>query len=229
MIAASSVSSAVLNIRFLQKQGVELGAATSAGVLAGISGTVAQLTMFIVSGLVVGEEIRLGRIGAPDEGEGRLILIVVALSAIVLGITLAFPRLRRIVREKVWPQVVGAIRNLWSILTTPRQLALVLGGSFAAQLLYAICLYACLLAYGVSLPFLDVLFVNASAAFVASLTPVPGGMGITEATMIAGLQAFGVPAELAAAAVVTHRLFTTYLPPIWGSFATKKLVADGYL
>ena len=229
MVAATSVSSTVMNIRFLQKQGVEVGVATSSGVLAGISGTVAQFTMFIGSAIVVGEEIRLGDIGGPDKEQGRLILFVVAVGAVLVGITLAFPKLRRALRHKVWPQVVGALKNFWGILTTPRQLVFVLGGSFAAQLLYCVCLACCVLAYGSSLPFMEIIFVNASAAFLANLTPVPGGMGIQEAALIAGLSAFGVPAEIAAAAVITHRLFTTYLPPIWGSWATKKLIADGYL
>ena len=166
---------------------------------------------------------------AQARDEGRLILAVVAIGAVLVGITLAIPKLRRALREKVWPQITGAMRNLWGILTTPRQLAYVLGGSFAAQLLFSVCLLCCLLAYGTSLPFLEIVFVNSSAAFLANLTPVPGGMGIQEAALIAGLSAFGVPAEIAAAAVVTHRLFTTYLPPIWGSWATKKLIADGYL
>lgn len=95
--------------------------------------------------------------------------------------------------------------------------------------LYAVCLACCLRAYDGSLPFLEIVFVNASAAFLANLTPVPGGMGIQEAALIAGLGAFGVAPDVATAAVVTHRLFTTYLPPIWGSWATKRLLADGYL
>ncbi len=229
MVAATSVSSTVMNIRFLQKQGVEVGVATSSGVLAGISGTVAQFTLFIGSALVVGEDIRLDAIGGPDKEQGRLILIVVAVGAVLLGITLSFSKLRRALREKVWPQITAALKNFWGIVTTPRQLVLVLGGSFAAQLLYCICLACCVLAYGSSLPFIEIVFVNASAAFLANLTPVPGGMGIQEAALIAGLSAFGVPPEIATAAVITHRLFTTYLPPIWGSWATKKLIADGYL
>ena len=154
---------------------------------------------------------------------------MVFLSAIAIGCVFVIPRLRRTVREKVWPQVVGAIRNIWGILTTPRQLALVLGGSIASQLLYALCLGCCLRAYGGSLSFIELVFVNTSASFLASLTPVPGGMGVQEAALIAGLTAFGIQPEIATAAVITHRLFTTYLPPIWGSYATKRLIADGYL
>jgi uncharacterized membrane protein YbhN (UPF0104 family) len=36
--------------------------------------------------------------------------------------------------------------------------------------------------------------------------------------MIAGLSAAGVPQNIAVAAVFTQRLFTAYLPPIWGWF-----------
>ena len=137
--------------------------------------------------------------------------------------------MRRFLRQKVWPQVVGAARNIWGILTTPRQLFMIMGGSVAAQLLYSLCLLACLTAYGESLSVAEIIFVNTSASFLASLVPVPGGIGVMEAAMVAGLTAFGIPPEIATATVVTHRLFTTYLPPIWGNFATKKLISDGYL
>jgi hypothetical protein len=37
-----------------------------------------------------------------------------------------------------------------------------------------------------------------------------------EAGMIAGLTAAGIPDTVAVAATITQRLFTCYLPPIWG-------------
>jgi len=48
------------------------------------------------------------------------------------------------------------------------------------------------------------------------MAPIPGGMGVTEAGMVAGLTAAGVPQSIAVAATFTERLFTYYLPPIWG-------------
>ena len=110
-----------------------------------------------------------------------------------------------------------------------RQLFTVLGGAVAAQVLSSLCLLSCLLAYGGRLSFVEIVFVNTSASFLASLVPVPGGVGIAEAALIAGLTAFGIPPEIATATVITHRLFTSYLPPIWGSQAMKWLVREGYL
>jgi uncharacterized membrane protein YbhN (UPF0104 family) len=231
LVAPTGASAAIMNIRFLQKQGVEIGAATSSGVLLGIAGTATQFTLFALTAIVVGQEASLSEVGGvgPHHGERSLILLLVLVTAVVVGIVVAVPVLRRFARHKVWPQVVSAARNIWGILTTPRQLFMIIGGSVAAQLLYSLCLLSCLAAYGASLSVAEIVFVNTSASFLASLVPVPGGIGVMEAAMVSGLTAFGVPPEIATAAVVTHRLFTTYLPPIWGNFATKKLVRDGYL
>jgi glycosyltransferase 2 family protein len=49
-----------------------------------------------------------------------------------------------------------------------------------------------------------------------SASAVPGGAGVVEAGLIAGLTSAGVPQEQAVAAVFIQRLFTAYLPPIWG-------------
>jgi len=229
LVATTGAASTLLNIRFLQKQGVEVGPATSSGLVAGASGTVATFGLFIGSGLIVGEELHLSQIGG-NGGLGRkLLLLVVFSAAVVVGVVLVVPKLRRFVRDKVWPQVVASLRNIWDIVTTPRQLFTVLGGAVAANLLTSACLLACLLAYGDRISFVEIIFVNTSAGFLASLVPVPGGVGITEAMLVAGLTAFGVPAEIATATVLTHRLFTAYLPPIWGSQAMKWLVREGYL
>jgi uncharacterized membrane protein YbhN (UPF0104 family)/tRNA A-37 threonylcarbamoyl transferase component Bud32 len=229
LVAPTGAASTIMNIRFLQKQGVEVGAATSSGVLVGLSGTITQFGLFVLTAFAVGQQGSLSQLGGDDRDGGALIVIGVFVVAAVIGIVLAIPALRRFTAAKVWPQVKGAIRNIWGILTTPRQLGLVLGGSVAAQLLYSLCLWCCLHAYGGSLSLGEIVFVNTSASFLASLIPAPGGIGIMEAALVGALTTFGIPSEIAVATAVTHRLFTTYLPPIWGSYATKWLVGNGYL
>ena len=46
--------------------------------------------------------------------------------------------------------------------------------------------------------------------------PVPGGAGVIEVGLIAGLSAAGIPQDQAVAAVFIERFCTAYLPPIWG-------------
>jgi uncharacterized membrane protein YbhN (UPF0104 family) len=64
---------------------------------------------------------------------------------------------------------------------------------------------------------LELLVVNMAASALAGLIPVPGGVGAAEASLTAGLVAFGVDDSTAFAIALTHRLCTSYLPPIWGT------------
>ena len=54
------------------------------------------------------------------------------------------------------------------------------------------------------------------ASIIGGAVPVPGGLGVVEAGLIAGLTSVGVPQDQAVAAVFIQRMFTAYLPPIWG-------------
>ncbi|HEY8217901.1 MAG TPA: lysylphosphatidylglycerol synthase transmembrane domain-containing protein [Acidimicrobiia bacterium] len=229
LVAPSGVASGLMNIRFLQKQGAPISVATSSGVILGLSGTIASFALFVLTAFAVGQEGVLDDVGGG--GDGQLILVVVFVASLLIGIVFLLPRLRRTAREKWWPPVAQGFRNVWSVLSSPRKLVMVLGGAVGAQLLYSLALGAALAAYGAGgeLSFVELVFINTSASFLASLTPVPGGMGVTEAALIAGLTAFGITGDTASAAVITQRLFTTYLPPIPGSYATKWLIANDQL
>ena len=54
-------------------------------------------------------------------------------------------------------------------------------------------------------------------------------MGVVEAGMIIGLTAAGIPEDDAVAAVFVQRLFTAYLPPIWGWFCLVWMRKKEYL
>ena len=230
LVTPSSAGSTVMNIRFLQKQGVGVGPATTSGLLAGLSGTVAQIGLFVATALLVGRDIDADAIGGATGGIGRkLIILGVFIAAVAVGVVVVVRPVRRWWTDTMWPQVVASVRNIWEIVSTPRQVLTVLGGAVAANLLASMCLFSCLLAYGDRISFVEVVFVAVSSSLLIGVVPVPGGVGVAEATLVAGLTGFGVPAEIATATAVTHRLFTSYLPPIWGSQAMKWLVREGYL
>ena len=52
--------------------------------------------------------------------------------------------------------------------------------------------------------------------FANAFSALAGGIGVVEAGLILGLTAAGVSEADATAAVFIQRLFTSYLPPIWG-------------
>jgi uncharacterized membrane protein YbhN (UPF0104 family) len=103
------------------------------------------------------------------------------------------------------------------------------GGNLASQLLFAIAIQATLHGYGESLPLLQIVVINSFASFIGGAAPVPGGMGVIEAGLIAGFTAAGVPEGAAVATTFTYRTFTAYLPPIWGWFALAWLRRHDYV
>ena len=68
-----------------------------------------------------------------------------------------------------------------------------------------------------------------SAAVLSSLVPVPGGIGAAEAALAAGLIAMGVDESAAFTIAITQRLWTFYLPPIWGYASLRWLTRKGYV
>jgi glycosyltransferase 2 family protein len=96
-------------------------------------------------------------------------------------------------------------------------------------MLYVLALGATCLAYGINLNLAQLIFINMSAAVLSSLVPVPGGIGAAEAALAAGLIAMGVDESVAFTIAITQRLWTFYLPPIWGYASLQWLTRKGYV
>ena len=91
-----------------------------------------------------------------------------------------------------------------------------MGGSLGSQILIALCLGASLHSVGAHASFATLIVVLTLAAMIGGAVPIPGGAGVIEVGLIAGLSAAGVPQDQAVAAVLIERFCTAYLPPIWG-------------
>jgi uncharacterized protein (TIRG00374 family) len=115
------------------------------------------------------------------------------------------------------------------VLRSPTKLVQLFGGNLAAQIVAAITLGLCLVAFGEHASLAELILVNTAVSLFAGLLPVPGGIGVTEAALTAGLVAIGVPESQALATALTYRFVTYYLPPIWGWFAMRTLKQQGYL
>lgn len=131
LVLPTGAASTVMNIRFLQKQGCSVGVATASGLLCGLSGTVSSFVLFFVTVWVVAPTANVDDVAGSGNEDGKVILAAVILAAVVIGVVSAVPRFRRFTRTKVWPQIVRGSRDLWHVVTTPRQLVLVLGEASA--------------------------------------------------------------------------------------------------
>ncbi|MBI2706234.1 MAG: flippase-like domain-containing protein [Actinobacteria bacterium] len=220
-LIGSTLATTATIIRFFQRRGLAASIAVSSGVLVGFSNFVVQFIVVLVCLPFVSSARTpaLSRSSSSgDSGSAVLwvVLLAVVVVGVVVGVLVARPLFRRNVIDKVKPQATSMLDNLRRLAREPRRIARLLVGNAGAQIVYALALGAALAAYGQSISFAALLLVNTAASLLGGLAPVPGGMGVTEATLIAGLSSFGVPQPEAVAAALTYRLFTAYLAPVWG-------------
>ena len=157
------------------------------------------------------------------------ILAIVVLVALAAGLVLAVPRVRRLASDKLRPRLRDIWGNLKQVASSPRKLVLLVGGSFAQELAVAMALSVSLRAFDDHLRLPTLIVVITLAAIIGGIAPTPGGMGVVEAGLILGLTAAGVAEADATAAVFIQRLFTSYLPPIWGWFTLVWMRRREYL
>ncbi|HEY2523079.1 MAG TPA: lysylphosphatidylglycerol synthase transmembrane domain-containing protein [Streptosporangiaceae bacterium] len=205
-------------VRFFQTQGYDASVALSSGAIMTVASWIATAVLFLCSLPFAWDSIDV-KVTPESGGDSKLvwiILAVVVLVAVVAGLALAVPRLRRLAAAKIMPRARDVWANLTRVASSPRKLVLLLGGSFATELLVAMALSVSLRAFDDHLRLPVLIVVITLAAIIGSVSPSPGGMGVVEAGMILGLTAAGVTEADATAAVFIQRLFTSYLPPIWG-------------
>jgi uncharacterized membrane protein YbhN (UPF0104 family) len=208
-------------IRYFQRRGLAVSVAVSSGLLVSAANMVTQAILFVFAFLLTRGDFDFGTndtTGSSNSGghNGTVLLLAIVAVAVIVGLVTAVPRFRKLAVAKLEPQVTAARDNLRELATQPRKLVQLFGGAVGAQILFAVALGFALKAYGSSLPLAELIVINTIASLLGGVAPVPGGMGVIEAGMIAGLTAAGIPDTIAVAATITQRLFTCYLPPIWG-------------
>ena len=230
LITSGMIAQFVMNTRFLQKRGVEVPTAVSASAVPPIAYTLVQIVIIVVA-LLIGHsnQLSFSDVGGSDsssggEGLGIVLLCIVGF-VLVIGVVLIVPKFR----NKVMPTVRTTAHNLWTVFTSPRKIVYIFGGSVLSQLMYTLILWACLRAYGGDLPLVDILYINTFVSLFGGLIPVPGGIGVFEAGLTAGLTAFGVDPAVATAAVLTDRMVTAYIPPVFGYFSINWMTKHDYL
>jgi uncharacterized protein (TIRG00374 family) len=217
-LAGGTAAVFATRVRFFQRQGYDATVALSSGAIMTTSSWIAITVLFLVSLPFAWGSIHIE--ATPQSGGDSklvwIILAVVVVVALVAGLVLAVPRFRRLAADKVRPKVRDIWGNLKQVASSPRKLVLLVGGSFAGELLVAMALSVALRAFDDHLRLPTLIVVITLAGIIGGVSPSPGGMGVVEAGMILGLTAAGVSEADATAAVFIQRLFTSYLPPIWG-------------
>lgn len=119
------------------------------------------------------------------------------------------------------PAMMGAGVRGAIALVRARDLALL--GALAWWSCDVLVLWASMHAFGVPLPPLAVIVMAYLVGQLGNTLPLPGGIGGVEGGMVGALVAFGQPAGLAIAAVLTYRAFAFWLPTVPGVIAYVQL------
>lgn len=216
-LAGGGVTTFALQVRFFQKQGLKSAVAVTSSLLNSVASGFTEV-VFLAIALIFGASafsLNKGGSGSTSGLSGKLIIAAVAI-AVVAAIVFTIPGLRHRLTKFLIPQIRAAKENLAAVMKNPRKGVQMLAGNALSQVFYALVLWAALHTYGESLGLMQLIIINTLASILGGIAPVPGGIGVIEAGLIGGFTAAGIPDQQAIAATFTARLFTAYLPPIWG-------------
>ena len=219
----SAAGRVAMNTVFLTKFGLPVPVALVQGSIDGFSGFLVQTAILIL--LLLFGDLDLGGELNPADLPWLLILGVVTLVAI--GLVVAVLKIKKL-RERVVPVVIQAWGALKVVLQQPSRGFGLLGSNFVYWNVLGITLWLALQAVGSDLSY-DPPSSPPRAPVLAGFMPVPGGVGVAEATMTALLVTFGVDQSTAFAVTVAYRVITFYLPALEGFFGARWLGKHGYV
>lgn len=223
-ITPAKVGGIALNLRYLQKQGVDTAVATASIGLYQLVGFLTHISLLIVFSLWAGKAVDLTRF-VP---KGAKILYIIAAVLVIIGIVIAVPKIRGLIKKFLVPQARKIAQSLRELMHNPLRLIVMVVGSAILTLSYIGALWASIQAFGGGLPIAGIAVVFLAGASIASAAPTPGGIGAVEAALVAGLSSLGLPTAVAVPAVFLYRLATFWIPilPGWAGFSVLQRRGD---
>lgn len=215
-VTPANVGGMALNVRFMNKVGVEPAEAVTGMGLNVAAGGIVHIVLLVVF-VAWAKQADTAGYKLPSSSK---FLVVIAVALAVAGLLAATRRGRRLVRTHLVRAVKQSLTAVAALARSPLKLLELFGGSAGVTLAYVAALTAAVAAYGGDLTFAQVGAVYLGSSIIAAAAPTPGGLGAMEAALVAGLTSVGLEPGLAVAAVLSYRLATYWLPilPGWISF-----------
>lgn len=215
----ASVGSMALAVRYLNRRGQPLPLATAA---IGLQNAVQFLVhILLLTVLVVfggGSADLLHE--APDE---HVVLVITGVVLVLVAVVLGVPQLRRAL-TRIWrEQGREIVRNLTTLVRTPRRLGAAVLGAAGTTLSGAAALWAVILAVSGGNHPVVAAFTTMVGETLATAAPTPGGIGAVEAALVASMTAFGLTPSIALAAAFGYRITSTWIPVLAGWLLYNRL------
>jgi uncharacterized protein (TIRG00374 family) len=220
----SSAGRVAMNAAFLHKFGLSIPTALAQGAIDGFSGFLIQAVILLLI-FAVGD-VDLGLDVDTEDFPWLLVLGLVAL--VVVGVVIAVMRIRRL-RDTVVPVLQQAWEAFAVVIRQPSRAIGLLLSNFVYWNILGITLWLVMVSLGDEVGYGDALFVATGTSLLAGFMPVPGGVGVAEATMTALLVALGVDQSIAFAGTAAYRVITFYLPALEGLFGSRWLEKNEYI
>ncbi len=224
-VSPSNVGGMALNVRFLQKAGVEPTAGVAAVGVSSLAGALVHAVLLVIffawAGRSPGKAFKLP--------SSSTLLVILGVAAAVVGIVIATRQGRRFAARKLLPSLRSSLASLQRVARSPAKLALLFGGSALVTLAYVGGLAASVQAFGGGAGIAQIGAVYMASAAVAAAYPTPGGVGAIEALLIAGLTGIGISSGAAFSAVLIYRLATYWLPVAPGWLCLRQLQRMDYV
>jgi uncharacterized membrane protein YbhN (UPF0104 family) len=148
------------------------------------------------------------------------LIVLVAVAAICI-VALWWPRARHVLAE--------SIREVQRVFQRPLHVMGALLSSIVLTLSFALALHFSAHAIGVQLTLLQSLYILIAGVAATAVTPVPGGLGGTEAALVAALLSIGTPPGSALAAALLYRLVSYWLPILPGYICFQIALKKRYI
>ncbi len=217
-VSPSNVGGMALNVRFLQKAGVQPSAGVAAVGVNSLAGALVHGVLLVIfftwAGKSAGKAFKL-------PSSSTLLA--------VLGIVIATRQGRRFAARKLLPPLRSSLASLRRVARSPARLTMVFGGSALVTLAYVGGLVASVEAFGGGASIAKIGAVFMASAAVAAATPTPGGVGGFEAAAVTGLTGIGISSGAAVSAVIIYRLATYWLPVLPGWLSWRLLQRMKYV
>jgi uncharacterized protein (TIRG00374 family) len=223
----SAAGRVATNARYFQKFGISAVTSTTTGAITGFVGFIAQAILVVVTILIGAGSIDLSEM----QGGGGVLRLLGMAIVVFVGAFIVVALVPKW-RHWAWSKLEKPMSQIGDALETvkdPKVAIKALGASIGTEVLYGAGFAMCVLAVGGSVSLGEAVFINVTVSLFAGLMPIPGGVGVAEAGMTAGLTAIGVDSDVAVAGVLVYRLVSYYLPPLWGYVSLRWLTDRDYL
>jgi len=210
LVAPSAIGNIALNMRYLQRAGVEPAVAGGSIGLAQLAQFSSYFVLLVLSSVLAGT----GQQAAFTPPVAAVIGLIVAVA--LLLVVLAIPAGRRLVMGRFLPVVRRVVPLVVAIFQDPRKVVTLFAGALLLDMSFVAALTSATRAFGATPSIAAVGVVYFAGAIIGSAVPTPGGLGGVEAALSAGLVAVGLDASVAVSSVVLFRLCTYWLPIPFG-------------